>query len=629
MTGLCGWFSNSTDASTAGSLEEMARRLTSVGAYSARMWEANGRALAVASGLNGPLHVGQDGIAVAIHGAPRWTSPARREQADREGWAASVHAAYQEHGEACLDELHGPFVLAVLDPAKSMPLLAIDRFGVEALAYARTEVGMTFASNADALRVNAELPPNVTPQGVYRFMLNGVSPAPETVYEGWRKLLPSHKISPHSGDERQVAYWRVPYDGSHATADFSDLRERLFDALRNSMARAIDRPWRRGRVGCFLSGGLDSSALCGILRDLQVQRVPAFTISFADQKYNELEYARAAAEKFDLDHHVYELSPTDVVDLIDRLPDVFDEPFANSSVIPAYYCSQLARREGIDLMVAGDGGDELFGGNKRYAEQNILQAYHHIPRPLQSVLASFVFRLPEALMPTMIGKARRYIRRARMPMPERMLFSLVFGRDALAEIFTDETLAELDVEEPFDLWRRHYQESGSSEMIYSMLHLDMRITLADNDLRKVGRAADLAGIEVAYPMLDEELVSFAAGLPPEQLVKQVRLRHFFRNAMKGFLPDKVLQKSKHGFGMPFVEWSQTHPELRDLTRQHVTDLKSRKFFRPEFVDRALQTHQSGAESPTNYIVWDLLMLELWLKRRDVHPATVRPLDPVH
>jgi asparagine synthase (glutamine-hydrolysing) len=205
-------------------------------------------------------------------------------------------------------------------------------------------------------------------------------------------------------------------------------------------------------------------------------------------------------------------------------------------------------------------------------------------------------------------------------MPERMLYPQLFRRDALAGIFTPEALAEIDVEEPYAIWQRHYDEADTAEPVYAMQHLDLRMALADNDLRKVGRACEMAGVHVAYPMLDPDLVAFAATIPPDTLIRRLELRHFFKHAMRDFLPAQVLSKSKHGFGMPFTEWTRTDPRLRDMVDDAVARLKTWGMFRPEFLDTVLTAHRNAGGSIYDVIVYDLLMLERWQRERE-SPAT--------
>ncbi len=618
MPGLCGWFAADPARESQAILTAMSAGLPGGGHGRTLCQLGEDAAAAVASRLSGSLAMGAEGAIVAVDGHPRFASSALESEADAHGPAQAILAAYAARGEAVLEDVRGPFALAILDPLRDRALLAVDRMGIHALFYARTRQGLVFGTTADAMRAHPDVSTTVSPQAVYRYAVNYVSPAPFTIYDECRKLLPAHLLEWRAGHCETRRYWRIPYGRADGEAGRSlhELREELFERLDISVRRALARNGEAASVGTFLSGGLDSSAVSGILHQNTTRKVPAFTIGFADSKYDETAFAQAAVRRFGLEHHTYRLTPQDAAELVPRLAEAFDEPFGNSSVIPAFYCAQLARSQGVNLLLAGDGGDEIFGGNKRYAEQKILALYHRVPAPFRAVLASVLLNVPEPLAVSALGKGQRYVRRARLPMPERMLSKQVYTDDALPGIFTSDALAAIEPEEPVAIWRRHYEEAGTDDLIYAMLHLDTRIALADNDLRKVGRAAEMAGVEVAYPMLDEDLVEFAARIPSALLVKGFDLRHFFKEAMRGFLPDEILNKKKHGFGMPFAEWTRNDPILWNMVVDAFSNLKTRNVFRGDFLDAVLDAHRDSADSPLSGIVWDLLMLELWWQKRE-------------
>lgn len=616
MPGLCGWFATASVEEGRPDLDKMTAELIGVPGSATAIALTGGAALATVSRLAGAFAEGPDGVLVAVDGRPRGASRALDERVVAHGPGRAILDAYGEAGEAVVEHIRGPFALAILDPGRRRAVLAIDRMGVHSLVYAVSGGTLVFGTSADAVRRHPRVDADISPQSVYRYAVNYVSPAPHTIYDACRKLLPAHALCWRDGAVDERRYWRIPYTGALADRPEGELRERLFALLDRAVHRGLRADDGTSRVGAFLSGGLDSSAVSGVLRRARDDRVPAFTIGFADAPYDESAFARAAAEHFDLEHHVRNLTVDDAVALIPRLADAFDEPFGNSSVIPAYYCARMAADAGVGLMFAGDGGDEIFAGNARYVDQKILGLYHHLPRMLRAPMTGVLDRVPSPLAVSVLGKAQRYVRKARAPMPERMLGGGVYRPEALRDIFTDEALATIDPEEPRRLWRTHYAASGSEDMLYSMLHLDTRVTLADNDLRKVGRAMDMAGVEAAYPLLDEDLVEFAAAIPPDRLIRRFDLRHFFKRAMRGFLPDEILDKTKHGFGMPFAEWTREDPRLLDMIGDAIADQKRRGIFRPAFLDTVLETHRRTPDSAYGGIVWDILMLEQWWAHRE-------------
>lgn len=565
----------------------------------------------------GALFAGEDGVLVAVEGRPYGATEAFNSAICERGPAAAVHAVYTTDGEMVLEKLCGAFALAVLDTRREHALLAIDRIGVHALVFSETPRGLVFGTSADAVRGHPGVAASVSPQGVYRYFVNAVSPAPHTIYDTCRKLLPAHALIWRPNSEvREWRYWRIPYAGQHDGRSTDALRAELFDHLRASIGRV--RAYRHGgaRHGTFLSGGLDSSTVSGLVQEGEATPVPAFTIGFDDPTFDETTYARIAAEHFGLAHHTYSLTAHDVAGLVPHLAAIFDEPFGNSSVIPAYYCAKLAKDRGVDFLFAGDGGDEIFAGNARYVEQKALGLYHRVPAAVRAPITGVLERIPERLAVSLLGKGQRYVRKARPPMPERMLGKTGYDPEQLCRIFTDEAFAALVPDEPFELWRQHYADSGTDDLVQSMLHLDMRITLADDDLRKVGRACELAGVEVAYPMLDDAVVAFAASIPSRILIKNFKLRHFYKEAMRGFLPSAILDKPKHGFGMPFADWTRADPKLWEMVADSFAGLKRRAVFRPEFLDEILATHRRSPDPSVGGVVWDLFMLESWWAHRE-------------
>ncbi len=616
MGGICGWFGFTIGAERAdAAIETMAAALPRRSGAAISTWTGEGAALAVAGGAANAL-AQADGIVAAIAGHPRWSDAALAQEARTAGDAAALITAYRTHGVALLDHLKDDFSFALLEVASGALLLAIDRIGIGRMAHGEARGGIVFASSIDAIRAHPAVASRLSPAGLYRFAMNYVSPAPGTVFEGIEKLLPAHSLMWRGESDISVRpYWRIPYGASGST-DLPALRDRLFDHLDTAVRRAAAGV-AADRRGAFLSGGLDSSTVCGVLQRQSDAPVPTFTVVFEEERYNEGPYARIVTEAFGLEHHEYRLTPADATDFLPAAATAFDEPYSNSSVIPAYYCARMAREHGLDLLLAGDGGDEIFAGNQRYAEQMVLGHYDRVPGFARTLLERLFLPLPAALGRTPLGKVQRYIARARLPMPERMHNPKVYVRDRLGDIFMPEVLAAIDPEEPYALWRRHYVESGSPDMLASMLHMDMRITIADNDLLKVNTACRLADIDVTYPMLDEDLVSFAAGIPSRLLLKGTRLRHFFKEATRGFLPEAVLEKRKHGFGMPFVEWMGRYPPLREIAEDCLRTLAGRGIFRREFLTLVKSEHDRPERTIHDGILWDLVMLELWLRDRRV------------
>jgi len=372
-----------------------------------------------------------------------------------------------------------------------------------------------------------------------------------------------------------------------------------------------------GSTGAFLSGGTDSSTVAGMLREVTGEAPRTFSIGFDAQGFDEVGYARIAARRFETRHKEYYVTPDDVVNAVPRIAAVHDQPFGNSSAVPTYYCAKLARDDGVDTLLGGDGGDELFGGNSRYATQYFYSLYSDLPQPLrQAVLEPAIRILPEV---GVVGKARRYMAHASMPMPARYDHYNLLQRLGPETVFTSEFLAGVSPAAPAAQVEQAYRASNADSLINRMLALDFKYTLADNDLPKVVRSSELAGVDVRFPLLHDEVVAFSARLAPGLKLRGPRLRYFFKQALRDFLPPEIITKTKHGFGLPFGRWLHTHEPLRQLAFESLSDLKKRDIVRAEFIDQLSGVHVNSHADYYGTMVWILMMLEQWLKQ---HPVSL-------
>jgi asparagine synthase (glutamine-hydrolysing) len=370
------------------------------------------------------------------------------------------------------------------------------------------------------------------------------------------------------------------------------------------------------RIGAFLSGGTDSSTLAGMLAEAGGRPPDTYSIGFEADGFDEMSYARIAARHYGCHAHEYYVTPDDVVEAIPLIARAYDEPFGNASAVPTFCCARLARGDGKHLMIAGDGGDEIFGGNARYAKQKIFEWYRAIPAPLRrSVLEPLAERIPGGQGPASLRKLQSYIRQARVPLPERLDAYSLIEREGAATVFDPEFLSGIDVQRPAELAREVYGRTTSDSPVDRMMHLDLKQTLADNDLRKVNRMCELAGLEVRYPMLDQDVVEFSGRLTPDQKVHGLRLRHFFKHALRDFLPPETIAKSKHGFGLPFGLWMRSHRRLGELGHESLRAFAQRRWMRKEFIDRLVAAHESDHATYYGVTIWMVVMLEHWLAVR--------------
>ena len=286
---------------------------------------------------------------------------------------------------------------------------------------------------------------------------------------------------------------------------------------------------------------------------------------------------------------------------------------------PAYLCARFAKDDGIDTMLAGDGGDEIFGGNERYANQSLFELYGRIPAPARRLLES-ALQMPGLDAIPMVRKARSYIAQAKVPLPDRFETYNFLHRTALDQIFEPAFLARVDSEEPLRNLREVYARTKSNSAINRMMHLDLKITLSDNDLRKVNQACELAGVNVCYPLLDDRMLDFAASVPARMQLKGTQLRWFFKRSLADFLPPQIIAKRKQGFGLPVGLWMADYAPLRELSHESLIALKHRQIVRPSYIDWVEQKHAKEHASYYGVMLWILIMLEQWLQ---AHQATAQ------
>jgi asparagine synthase (glutamine-hydrolysing) len=444
-------------------------------------------------------------------------------------------------------------------------------------------------------------------QAIYDYVHFHMVPGPDTIYEGVRKLEPGTLLLWRNGRCEIQTYWKPQYVEDERRP-FGELKDEFLTALRSAVRENVaDR-----NVGTFLSGGTDSSTLAGLLGEATGSPARTYSIGFQAEGFDETRYARIAAKHFGTRHREYCVTADDVVAAIPSIAAVHDQPFGNASAVPTYYCARLAKEDGIDTLLGGDGGDELFGGNSRYALQYVYSLYSDLPRILRErFLEPLAFALPPM---GLIGLGQRYMRSAMLGMPGRYdKFNLLEQLGAEA-VFTPEFLSGVDRFQPRREMERVYNDARASSLINRMLALDWKFTLADNDLPKVMRSCELAGVAARFPMLTDSVVDFAARLAPGLKLNRTRLRYFFKKALRGYLPEEILKKQKHGFGLPFGRWLISHGALEEVALDSLAALKKRQIVRGEFIDELMSRHVETQPDYHGTMVWVLMMLEQWFSR---------------
>ena len=502
--------------------------------------------------------------------------------------------------------LEGSFAFGLQDAASRRTVLAVDRFAVHSLCYTVEGGQLRFAERADSL---AARDADVEHQSIFDYLFFHCIPSPRTIFKGVQRLPPGHYAWFEAGKLTVAPYWKPTFTEPSSPPSVEALR----DEFKSLLQQAVGRQLGTGIPACFLSGGTDSSTVAGMIGLAAGQPAHTYSIGFEAEGYDEMAFARIAARHFKTEHHEYYVTPEDLVRSVPMVAQAYDQPFGNSSALPAYYCAKVARENGVTRLLAGDGGDELFGGNSRYAKQRVFGWYQHIPGLLRhSLLEPLIQRTPLGGLPG-LKKGRSYIEQAQVPMPERLQMYNLLLRLGVAEVLTPAFAACIDTGAPGRLQRDVWAQANATGELNRTLAFDWRFTLAESDLPKVRGTTTLAGIDVAFPFLDDRLVDFSCRLPAEYKLKGLKLRWFFKEALRGFLPDEIITKKKQGFGLPFGVWATRHPALAAMAGESLRSLGERGIVRRDFIKDLLDKRL--AEHPGYYgeMVWILMMLEQWLQ----------------
>ncbi len=601
MGSIYGWLSKHSNPEFSGSVAHQ-REAAPCGAVKPVAVEHRlGNAEIGGHSLNAAPYLFHSGPLVAIiAGRPVWHDSALAHLSKEHGPAYALAQGFRRDGREVLAKLGGEFSCCLIEPERRYALLAIDKVGLGALAFGVQGDVLVFGSQLDQIVAHPAINPAISPQGIFNYLYFHAIPSPESIYQGVHKLQPAEFVEFGESHLKRGFYWQQHYSDSRLP------KKALLGQLNEQLQQATGQCPHDPKVGAFLSGGLDSSTVVGMYSKIAHRPIDAFTIGFSADGYDEMAYARITARHFQAKLHEYYVTPKDVLDAIPLIARGYDEPFGNASAIPAYYCAKFAREQGMRGLLAGDGGDEIFAGNARYAKQKLFDYYRHLPGLAKTALATLAVDLP------ILRKLKSYVQQAAIPMPQRLETYNYLYRTPLSEIFNGDFLAQINPELPIQNLQQTYQRGPTDDLVKNMLFLDHKFTLADNDLRKVNRMCELAGIEVYYPMLQEDLLNFAASIPSDWLMKGVQLRSFYKEGMRGFLANETLAKSKMGFGLPFGVWMRTDKDLQAFSLANLEAFSRRGWLNPDWCSQLILQHKKGHAAYYGVMIWILVMLEQWL-----------------
>ena len=515
-----------------------------------------------------------------------------------------------------MPQLAGFFLLVVLNKHDSSVTIINDHVGSIPCYIDQRDAGMIRISDNMPALLKQNPATQLDTQALFNYVFYHCIPSPITVYQAISKLEPGviAKLTPNNNIE-QLSYYQPDFTPAADNTEVLMLRcaELISEAVRRNIS---------DDCAAFLSGGLDSSTVAGMLaKHNKPAGKPAktYSIGFEAKGYDETEYALLTANHFATEHKVHYLQPDEIAEHFTQVAGYFNEPFGNSSAMAAYICAKTAKADGINVMLAGDGGDEIFAGNERYVKQKVFQHFSALPAPLRSLLDLGLDNGVADKLP-LLKKGSSYVRQAKVPLPDRLDSYNFVNRFDLNRMFSPSLLQQVDTEQPAAQKRQRYSTCSSADAVDKMMYLDWKFTLADNDFVKVTQMCQLAGVEVRFPLFEKELVDFTCTVPASIKAPGQKLRDFYKNTFRGFLPDGTISKSKHGFGLPFGVWMKQRPDLQHIALNALQQFKQRNLLQPAFIEQAIDTFENGHSGYYGELVWILVVLELWLQQHEARDA---------
>jgi asparagine synthase (glutamine-hydrolysing) len=520
--------------------------------------------------------------------------------------------AWKEWGEDCVKRFRGMFVFALYDSTQESLFLARDRLGIKPLYYSALPDGsVVFGSEFKVLTAHPELPRRLDTQAVEEYFSLGYVPEPRTILKDARKLHAGHSLLLKRGQPLPASreYWDIPFKSEYP-ADESDLKvelaERLKDAVKVRMIADVP-------LGSFLSGGVDSSAVVAMMAQLQGKPVNTCAIGFDVRQFNETEYARMVADRYQT-NHFEQIVDSDDFDLVDTLARHYDEPFADSSAIPTYRVCELARQR-VTVALSGDGGDENFAGYRRHRwHMNEEKLRAALPLGLRKPLFGTLGRIyPKADWAPKIFRAKSTFESLGRSALEAYLHTVSITTDGQRrKLFSNTLKKELQGYEAVEVFRHYAAKSPTQDPLSMIQYIDMKTYLCGDILTKVDRASMAHSLEVRVPLLDHQFLEWVSGLPPQLKLKGREGKYIFKKSMEPYLPDDILYRDKMGFGVPLAKWFRGPLKQRVQNSLLEGGLVETGIFDVPYLKSVVSQHQTG-QRDHSAMIWALLMFESSLR----------------
>lgn len=519
-----------------------------------------------------------------------------------------IHA-YEEWGYDCINHFRGMFAFGLWDDRKKRLYLARDRMGVKPLFYSFKNKNLVFASTLQSLIQDEDISKEIDMSAIDYYLTYSYIPAPYSIFKEIRKLPPAHFLIWEDGNISIHKYWDLDFSQKLVSGEREDVTEGILERLREAVKIRLisDVP-----LGVFLSGGIDSSAIVALTSGLMNEPVKTFSIGFEESAFDETQYAREIADLYHTEHYEFIVKPN-ILEILPMLVENYGEPYADSSAIPTYYVSKMARQH-VTVALTGDAGDENFAGYIRYVAFNHSELYKRYFRNLNRFFLSISERISYSFIQRRIfTRAHKFFQAMELPLIDRYIH-LICHFDNLSKdnLYTEEFKKSIDYQNAYSYLSKIYESSSGIDTVDRILEADIKSYLPYDLLVKVDVASMANSLEARSPMLDHKFMEYVASIPSTLKLRGLKKKYIFKKAMKDLIPRKILNRPKMGFGIPIGDWLRG--DMKEFTLDHLMgeSFLTRGYFKRNVVEDLLAEHM-GYQVDHSYKIWSLLMLELWLR----------------
>jgi len=519
---------------------------------------------------------------------------------------------YEELGTKCLERLNGMFAFALWDAKQKSLFLARDRTGKKPLHYCVHRGHFLFASEIKALLQHPLVSREIDLKSLNKYLAYEYVPAPNSIFKAIKKLEPGYCLLFRGGAAVTSQYWDIPMEdypiSDRTEAQYIDELKELLERAVTARLEAADVP-----VGLFVSGGLDSGVVAAIARKAK-ENLQCFSIGFEEASFDESRYAQQVARSLGIKHHLKVFRAQEMLHMVERLPEILDEPLADPSILPLYLLSQFAA-EHMKVVLSGDGGDELFAGYQTYQAHKLVTFYDALPGFIKESVKALAFRLPVSHKYLSLDfKIKQFLKGVGVSSEVRFfLWRGAFSNAERHALLRPEVRLELQNENAYEEIYRYVRKSGLTKELERILYLSMKLYLQDNNLVTVDRASMANGLEVRSPLLDRDVVDFVCRLPMEYKLNGLKTKYILKKVAEELLPRNVVYRKKKGFGVPLAKWLTG--ELREFMLDYLSQERIERqgiFHYPcvsQLIDEQLTMKKDNRE-----LLWTLLVFQTWYER---------------